>query len=64
MYRHCRTDNGCPVASNLSARGINLPTSSYLKEPDVDVIAAAVRGRLAALEARRGQVRTPRSRAA
>src|SRR5205807_3644407 len=66
MYRHCRTDNGCPVACNLSARGINLPTSSYLKEEDLDVIADAVRGRVTALEARRNQAgrTTLRSRAA
>jgi perosamine synthetase len=62
MYRHCRTDRGCPVACDLSARGINLPTSSYLKEEDVEVISATVRARLAALEARR--TRAPRSRAA
>jgi perosamine synthetase len=53
MYRHCRTDNGCPIASDLSTRGINLPTSSYLKESDIDVIVTAVRARVAALEARR-----------
>jgi perosamine synthetase len=43
MYRHCRTDAGCQVACNLSARGINLPTSSYLIEEDIDVIAAELR---------------------
>jgi len=43
MYRQCRADNGCPVASDLSTRGLNLPTSSYLTEEDIDVIAAAVR---------------------
>jgi perosamine synthetase len=66
MYRHCHTDNGCPVACDLSGRGINLPTSSYLMEHDIDVIAAALRERLVAIEARRAQAaRTPpRSRAA
>jgi perosamine synthetase len=43
MYRQCRTDAGCEVACDLSSRGINLPTSSYLAENDIDVIAAAVR---------------------
>ena len=42
MYRPCRTDAGCEVACDLSSRGINLPTSSYLAENDIDVIAAAV----------------------
>jgi len=66
MYRQCRTDNGCPVACELSMRGLNLPTSSYLKEEDIDVIAAEVRMRVAALEGRKGQyVRPgPKSRAA
>ena len=43
MYRQCRTDAGCEVACNLSARGINLPTSSYLIEEDIEVIAAELR---------------------
>jgi perosamine synthetase len=43
MYRHCRTDGGCPVACDLSSRGLNLPTSSYLAEKDIDVIASEVR---------------------
>jgi dTDP-4-amino-4,6-dideoxygalactose transaminase len=43
MYRQCRTDAGCEVACDLSARGINLPTSSYLNEEDIDVIAAELR---------------------
>jgi perosamine synthetase len=66
MYRHCRTDNGCPVACDLSGRGFNLPTSSYLKEADIDVIASEVCRRLAALEARRAALvmPLPRSRAA
>jgi perosamine synthetase len=42
MYRHCRTDGGCPVACDLSSRGLNLPTSSYLAEKDIDVIAGEV----------------------
>jgi perosamine synthetase len=66
MYRNCRADNGCPVASDLSARGLNLPTSSYLQENDIEVIAGAVRTRLTALEARKGHgLRPPpKSRAA
>jgi perosamine synthetase len=43
MYRNCRTDGGCANACNLSSRGINLPTSSYLAEKDIDVISAEVR---------------------
>jgi perosamine synthetase len=46
MYRDCRSDKGCPVAQDLATRGINLPTSSYLKEKDVDFIAATLRNRL------------------
>jgi perosamine synthetase len=42
MYAGARTDRGCPVACDLSSRGINLPTSAYLKEEDVDWIARAV----------------------
>ena len=42
MYAGGRTDRDCPVACDLSARGINLPTSTYLKEEDVDYIARAV----------------------
>src|SRR5205085_1095184 len=42
MYRHCRTDGGCPVACDLSKRGLNLPTASCLKSEDVAFIAAAV----------------------
>jgi perosamine synthetase len=66
MYRHCRTDNGCPVACDLSGRGLNLPTSSYLKQEDVHVIAEAFRARLAAVDTRKGAaVRAiPKSRAA
>ena len=44
MYRRHRTDAGCPVACALSASGINLPTSSYLKEPDINLIAMLLRG--------------------
>jgi perosamine synthetase len=46
MYRNHRTDTGCPVACALSASGISLPTSSYLKEPDINLIAALLRGLL------------------
>ena len=47
MYRQHRSDSGCPVAVDLGARGINLPTSSYLKEADIDEISSAVRRILA-----------------
>lgn len=43
MYQQARTDNGCPVACDLAARGINLPTSSYLREVDIDAIAGVLR---------------------
>jgi perosamine synthetase len=43
MYRHCRTDGGCPVSTGLSACALCLPTSSMLTEADADVIAGAVR---------------------
>jgi len=66
MYRQCRTDNGCPVACDLSARGMNLPTSCYLLEADVDVIAGTLRGQLTTLDVRKAPaVRVaPKSRAA
>ncbi len=47
MYQSARTDAGCPVATDLAARGINLPTSSYLQESDVDYIAQKLRQALA-----------------
>lgn len=43
MYRDCRNDNNCPIARELSYRGLSLPTSSYLKEQDIDVITREVR---------------------
>jgi perosamine synthetase len=43
MYQGARTDAGCPIACALSARGFNLPTSSYLKEDDIQIIAAVLR---------------------
>jgi perosamine synthetase len=43
MYQSATTDAGCPIACALSARGINLPTSSYLKEDDIQIIAAVLR---------------------
>jgi perosamine synthetase len=66
IYRECRSDNGCPVASDLSARGVNLPTSSYLQESDIEEIASTVRMRLAALESRKSPSHrpSPKSRAA
>jgi perosamine synthetase len=43
MYQGAPNDAGCPIARALSARGINLPTSSYLKEDDIQIIAAVLR---------------------
>lgn len=43
MYLDARNDRGCPVACDLGARGLSLPTSSYLKEADVDMIASTLR---------------------
>jgi perosamine synthetase len=43
MYTQCRTDQGCPVATDLSYRGLCLPTSSYLKQEDAEFIAATLR---------------------
>lgn len=42
MYTAYRSDAGCPVACAVSRCGLNLPTSSYLRERDVATIAAAV----------------------
>lgn len=42
MYVNHRADRGCPIASGIAARGISLPTSSYLAEADVEAIAHAV----------------------
>jgi len=39
MYRGHKTDRGCPMAANVSYRGLSLPTASYLTEQDVDLIA-------------------------
>jgi perosamine synthetase len=50
MYRHSRTDRGCRVARNLSARGLSLPTSSYLLAGDVAVISEALTRALARLQ--------------
>jgi perosamine synthetase len=38
MYQGCRSDNGCPVARDLSYRGLSLPTSSYLQKQDIEAI--------------------------
>ena len=46
MYRRHPTDSGCPVACALSRCGINLPTSSYLTEPDINIITTVLRGLL------------------
>ncbi len=43
MYRENRTDGGCPVATDLSYRGVSLPTSSYLRESDVEFITDQLR---------------------
>jgi len=43
MYRGCRSDDDCPVARDLCYRGLSLPTSSYLKKPDIDIISREVR---------------------
>jgi perosamine synthetase len=43
MYQGCRNDNNCPVARDLSYRGLSLPTSSYLKKWDIDVITRELR---------------------
>jgi perosamine synthetase len=43
MYRSCRSDNNCPVARDLSYRGVSLPTSSYLKKADIDLITQELR---------------------
>lgn len=40
MYREHPTDGGCPVARDAGARGLSLPTASYLREDDVDAICA------------------------
>lgn len=43
MYRNAKTDNGCPVACDISYRGVSLPTATYLCERDVDYICNEVR---------------------
>jgi perosamine synthetase len=43
MYRGHRTDHGCPVACDLSYRGVCLPTSCRINEADADVIAGELR---------------------
>jgi perosamine synthetase len=43
MYQGCRTDNHCPIARDRSYRGLSLPTSSYLKKWDIDVITRELR---------------------
>ncbi len=39
MYAAARTDRGCPVAVDLSRRGVCLPSYFQLREEDVDAIA-------------------------
>ena len=43
MYQGCRHDNNCPIARDLSYRGLSLPTSSYLKKWDIDLITRELR---------------------
>jgi perosamine synthetase len=43
MYRDCRTDDDCPVATDVSYRGLSLPTASYLQEADVEFIVGELR---------------------
>ena len=57
MYQSCRNDNNCRTARELSYRGLSLPTSSYLKKDDIDVITREVRDLLL-------QYPTPSARAA
>jgi perosamine synthetase len=38
MYRNAPSDRGCPVAVNLSRRGVCLPSYFQLRETDVDAI--------------------------
>lgn len=51
MYAHHRSDNGCPVACATSARGLTLPTATYLQEADVDFIAGQLKDRMSELPA-------------
>jgi perosamine synthetase len=51
MYEHHPTDGGCPIACGVSARGLTLPTASYLKEADVDFIAGQLGSLTAGLPA-------------
>lgn len=55
MYRGCRSDNQCPAAHDLSYRGLSLPTSSYLQEPDIAIIAGEVRDLLMRYSSRRSR---------
>lgn len=59
MYQGARTDAGCPVACDLAARGLNLPTASYLHESDIDAIAGTVRALLGSPGSARSQAATP-----
>jgi perosamine synthetase len=58
MYRESRTDNGCPVACDLSRRGFNLPTYSSLGEEDIDFIADVVAKELERLGTQDSVLRT------
>jgi perosamine synthetase len=37
-YRDCPTDNGCPIATTLAARGVMLPTHTRLTQDDIRTV--------------------------
>lgn len=43
MYEGCRSDAGCPAATDLAYRGLCLPTAAYLQRKDVAFIAQVLR---------------------
>ncbi len=53
MYTEARNDKGCPVTCDVSARGLSIPSSSYLEESDADTIAAQLQESLAAVTKQR-----------
>jgi perosamine synthetase len=61
MYRKARTDQGCPVACDLSRRGFNLPTFNGLGDADIDIIAGSLWRELGSLGAH-GSVQRPHLR--
>jgi perosamine synthetase len=50
MYRGAPTDRGCPVAVDLSRRGLCLPSYFQLREADVDAIAGELLETLSGIE--------------